>query len=108
MSEIILEDLSMHKGFNVILLRYFNPIGAHPNGLIGENPKGMPNNLLPYIYKVATGEYGYLNVRGDDYPTPDGTCIRDYLHVMDLAEAHISAYEYLKEKTLVPKGEQAE
>jgi UDP-glucose 4-epimerase len=96
MSEIILEDLATHKGFNAMFLRYFNPIWAHPSGLIGENPKGTPNNLLPYIYKVASGEYEYLNVRGDDYPTPDGTCIRDYLHVMDLAEAHVAAYEYLQ------------
>jgi len=105
MSEIILEDLSTHKGFNTILLRYFNPIGAHPSGLIGENPKGIPNNLLPYIYKVATGEYEFLNVRGNDYPTPDGTCIRDYLHVMDLAEAHVLAYEYLqKNKKFIPSS----
>lgn len=96
MSEIILEDLSTHKAFNTILLRYFNPIGAHSSALIGENPKGTPNNLLPYIYKVASWEYEFLNVRGDDYPTFDGTCIRDYLHVMDLVEAHISAYEYLQ------------
>jgi len=97
-SEIILEDLSTHKWFNTILLRYFNPIGAHESGLIGENPKGIPNNLLPYIYKVARWEYECLNIRGDDYPTPDGTCIRDYLHVMDLAQAHVSAYEYLQKK----------
>ena len=95
-SEIILQDLATHKGFQVTALRYFNPIGAHESGLIGEEPQGIPNNLLPYMYRVATGQYKTLSVRGNDYPTPDGTCIRDYLHVVDLAKAHLKAYEYLE------------
>ncbi len=77
--------------WNVILLRYFNPIGAHPSGLIGEDPKGIPNNLLPYIAQVAIGKLPYLNVYGDDYDTPDGTGVRDYIHVVDLAKGHVKA-----------------
>ena len=76
------------------MLRYFNPIGAHESGLIGENPNGIPNNLLPYVAKVATGELDCLNVFGDDYDTPDGTGVRDYIHVVDLALGHIAALEY--------------
>lgn len=72
-------------------LRYFNPIGAHPSGLLGEQPSDIPNNLMPYIQQVASGELKELHVFGDDYPTPDGTCLRDYIHVMDLAEAHVAA-----------------
>ncbi|MCX6823052.1 MAG: UDP-glucose 4-epimerase GalE [candidate division SR1 bacterium] len=97
-AEIILQDLSTHLGFQTIALRYFNPIGAHPSGVIGENPGGVPSNLLPYIYGVLLGTYEHLSVWGDDYPTPDGTCVRDYLHVMDLAEAHLKTYELLKMK----------
>ena len=78
-----------------LFLRYFNPIGAHESGLIGEDPSGIPNNLVPYIAKVAVGKLECLGVFGDDYDTPDGTCIRDYIHVNDLADAHIKAYEYL-------------
>ncbi|HGH6275028.1 TPA: NAD-dependent epimerase/dehydratase family protein, partial [Neisseria meningitidis] len=74
-----------------ILLRYFNPIGAHESGLIGEQPNGIPNNLLPYICQVASGRLPQLSVFGGDYPTPDGTGMRDYIHVMDLAEGHIAA-----------------
>lgn len=95
MTKLIIENIlrdvfEADKTWNIGILRYFNPIGAHPSGLIGENPKGIPNNLLPYIAKVASGELPYLNVYGDDYDTPDGTCIRDYIHVMDLAEGHIA------------------
>lgn len=77
------------------LLRYFNPIGAHPSGLIGENPNGIPNNLMPYIMKVAVGKLPKLHVYGNDYPTPDGTGVRDYIHVCDLAEGHVKALEAL-------------
>lgn len=94
MIEIILEDF--HKGDNdwaVTLLRYFNPIGAHKSGRIGENPNGIPNNLMPYITQVAIGKLPYLNVFGDDYNTPDGTGVRDYIHVVDLAIGHVKAVE---------------
>ncbi len=90
--ERILSDVCVaDKDFSVVLLRYFNPIGAHSSGLIGENPNGIPNNLMPYIIKVATGELECLNVFGDDYDTPDGTGVRDYIHVVDLAKGHIKA-----------------
>lgn len=90
--EEILRDLyvSDHQ-WNVVILRYFNPIGAHESGLIGENPKGIPNNLLPYITQVAAGKLVCLGVFGNDYDTPDGTCIRDYIHVVDLALGHVKA-----------------
>lgn len=94
MIEIILEDF--HKGDNdwaVTLLRYFNPIGAHKSGRIGENPNGIPNNLMPYITQVAIGKLPYLNVFGDDYDTHDGTGVRDYIHVVDLALGHVKAVE---------------
>lgn len=81
------------------LLRYFNPVGAHPSGLIGESPKGIPSNLMPCITQVACGQLPVLNIYGNDYPTPDGTAIRDYIHVMDLAEAHLKALRYILEKT---------
>ena len=79
--------------WNVVLLRYFNPIGAHKSGLIGEDPNGIPNNLLPYIAQVGIGKRDHLNVFGNDYPTPDGTGIRDYIHVVDLANAHLKALD---------------
>lgn len=82
---------------NVALLRYFNPIGAHASGLIGEDPNGIPNNLVPYIAKVAAGQLKELHVFGGDYPTPDGTGVRDYIHVVDLAQGHIAALKKLKE-----------
>lgn len=95
MGEQIIED--MHRNpqpFNTLCLRYFNPIGAHPSGLIGELPVGIPNNLLPYITQTAAGIREHLTVFGDDYPTPDGTCIRDYIHVCDVAEAHVRALQH--------------
>jgi len=79
---------------SVVLLRYFNPVGAHESGLIGEDPQGIPNNLMPYISQVAVGRRDHLTVFGDDYDTPDGTCRRDYIHVMDLAEGHVKAAEF--------------
>ncbi|BFL48339.1 UDP-glucose 4-epimerase GalE [Lactonifactor longoviformis] len=97
MLEQILTDL--HVGdpeWNVILLRYFNPIGAHESGLIGEDPKGIPNNLVPYIAQVAVGKLECLGVFGDDYPTPDGTGVRDYIHVVDLAAGHVKAIQKLE------------
>ncbi len=92
MIEQILEDLySSDNEWAISILRYFNPIGAHSSGLIGESPNGIPNNLMPYILKVASGGLDVLNVFGNDYPTPDGTGVRDYIHVVDLAKGHISA-----------------
>ena len=90
--EEILKDLSQADSrFKIICLRYFNPIGAHPSGLIGENPNGIPNNLLPYVARVASGRLDYLRVFGGDYPTKDGTGVRDYIHVVDLARGHVAA-----------------
>ena len=99
MLEQILTDL--HRAdpeWNVILLRYFNPIGAHESGRIGENPKGIPNNLMPYVTQVAIGKLPCLGVFGNDYDTPDGTGVRDYIHVMDLAEGHVKALKKLEDK----------
>ena len=94
MIELILQDLyTSDKDWSVALLRYFNPIGAHESGRIGENPNGIPNNLMPYITQVAVGKLDHLNVFGDDYDTPDGTGVRDYIHVVDLALGHIKAVE---------------
>lgn len=81
--------------WSVVLLRYFNPIGAHESGLIGEDPKGIPNNLMPYISQTAIGKFEYLRVFGDDYDTPDGTGVRDYIHVVDLARGHVAAIDYM-------------
>ncbi|MEX0686755.1 MAG: UDP-glucose 4-epimerase GalE [Balneolales bacterium] len=95
--EHILKDLSASDpAWNIAILRYFNPIGAHESGLIGENPKGIPNNLLPFVAQVAAGQRESLRVFGDDYPTPDGTGIRDYIHVVDLAKAHVKACRALE------------
>lgn len=95
MIERMLTDIAKADGeWSVVLLRYFNPIGAHKSGLIGENPKGIPNNLLPYVAKVAAGKLECLSVYGNDYNTPDGTGVRDYIHVVDLAKAHLSAIDY--------------
>ena len=94
--EEILQDVVQSQAMiKAIALRYFNPIGAHPTGLIGELPLGIPNNLVPFITQTAAGIRPKLTVYGDDYPTPDGTCLRDYIHVMDLAEAHVLALKYL-------------
>ena len=95
MMERILSDVQHAcPEMSVTLLRYFNPIGAHESGLIGEDPKGIPNNLMPYIMKVATGELECLGIFGDDYDTPDGTGVRDYIHVVDLAKGHVKAIEH--------------
>ncbi len=93
--EIIRDTCQSSKGFKAILLRYFNPIGAHPSGKIGEKPKGVPQNLVPYLTQTVAGIRPILNVFGNQYDTPDGTCIRDYIHVMDLAQAHIDSLVYL-------------
>ncbi len=99
MMEQILTDLHVaDPEWNVILLRYFNPIGAHESGLIGEDPKGIPNNLVPYIAQVAVGKLACLGVFGDDYDTPDGTGVRDYIHVVDLAVGHVKAIKKLEDK----------
>ena len=96
MIEQILEDISRtNDGWNITSLRYFNPIGAHPSGSIGESPNGTPNNLLPYVAQVAIGKLDHVNVFGGDYDTPDGTGVRDYIHVVDLAKAHLAALDYL-------------
>ena len=98
MLEQVLTDIhTSDKEWNVILLRYFNPIGAHKSGLIGEDPKGIPNNLVPYVAQVAVGKRECLGVFGNDYDTPDGTGVRDYIHVVDLAAGHVKAIEKLKE-----------
>lgn len=100
MNELILTDIAQaDPGLSVMLLRYFNPIGAHPSGCIGEDPSGIPNNLMPYIAQVAVGHLKELHVFGGDYPTPDGTGVRDYIHVCDLAEGHVAALAYLAEHT---------
>lgn len=97
MIEEILKDLALSdKSFSAVALRYFNPIGNHPSGLIGEDPNGIPNNLMPYIMKVAKGELKELSIYGNDYPTADGTCRRDYIHVIDLAKGHLAAINVLK------------
>jgi len=97
--EILADVLVSDSNWHVACLRYFNPVGAHPSGLIGEAPNGIPNNLMPYIARVASGELPHLNVYGDDYATPDGTGVRDYIHVMDLAQGHAAALQFLKQKT---------
>lgn len=99
--EQMLGDLyASDDAWSIVMLRYFNPIGAHESGRIGENPNGEPNNLMPYITQVAVGKRERLNVFGDDYDTPDGTCIRDYIHVMDLADGHIKAIRKFEERGL--------
>lgn len=96
MMEQILKDLhTADPSWNIILLRYFNPVGAHPSGRIGEDPQGIPTNLMPFIAQVAVGRRTELHVFGNDYPTPDGTCVRDYIHVVDLARGHLKALEKL-------------
>jgi len=98
MIEHILQDLqASDASWRIALLRYFNPVGAHPSGLIGEDPNGIPNNLMPFISQVAVGKREQLSVFGSDYPTVDGTGVRDYIHVMDLANGHLKAMEYLRQ-----------
>ena len=100
MIEQILVDLAAaDPEWNVMLLRYFNPIGAHPSGLMGEDPLGIPNNLLPYVSQVAVGKRECIHVFGADYPTADGTCERDYIHVMDLAAGHVAALDWMEGRT---------
>lgn len=100
MSERILTDIAKaNPEFSVTLLRYFNPVGAHKSGLIGEAPNGIPNNLMPYITKVAKGELNKLRIFGNDYPTVDGTGVRDYIHVVDLAEGHVAAIDNMSSNT---------
>ena len=94
MNEQVLRDVAVSDDLHVVLLRYFNPVGAHPSGRIGEDPSGVPNNLMPFICQVASGKLKQLRVFGSDYDTPDGTGVRDYLHVCDLAEGHEKALEY--------------
>ena len=99
MDEIILRDsISVSPKLNALALRYFNPIGAHPSGLIGELPIGVPANLVPFVTQTAAGIREKLIVNGDDYSTPDGSCVRDYIHVVDLAKAHVKALAYLETK----------
>lgn len=97
--EEILRDLAVSEEWSIALLRYFNPIGAHESGLIGEDPNGIPNNLMPYISQVAVGRLKELSVFGDDYDTPDGTGVRDYIHVVDLARGHVKAVDYVLKAT---------
>ena len=100
MIEQILRDLAASDPrWRIVLLRYFNPVGAHPSGRIGEDPSGIPNNLFPYIAQVASGKREYLSVFGDDYPTPDGTGVRDYIHVVDLVLGHLKALAWLSQST---------
>ncbi|WP_341667874.1 UDP-glucose 4-epimerase GalE [Alcaligenes sp. SDU_A2] len=97
LEEIIGNVYQSEPGWHIGLLRYFNPVGAHPSGLIGEAPQGVPNNLMPYIAQVASGQREQVQVFGQDYDTPDGTGVRDYIHVMDLAQGHVAALRYLQE-----------
>ena len=96
LEEIMMDIQKSDKEWNVVLLRYFNPIGAHPSGLIGENPNGIPNNLMPYVTQVAVGKRTELGVFGNDYDTPDGTGVRDYIHVVDLAKGHVAALQAIE------------
>jgi UDP-glucose 4-epimerase len=100
MIEQILRDAAVaDPAMSAVLLRYFNPIGAHPSGLMGEDPKGIPNNLLPYVAQVAVGRRDAVHVFGGDYDTPDGTGVRDYIHVMDLASGHVAALAWMNGRT---------
>ena len=97
--EMLRDVAASNSNWRFATLRYFNPVGAHPSGLIGESPNGIPNNLMPYIAQVAVGERPHLNVFGNDYDTPDGTGVRDYIHVMDLADGHVAALRFLDANT---------
>ena len=99
MCEQILRAAAAQGDWSVMLLRYFNPVGAHPSGLIGEDPRGIPNNLMPFISQTAAGRRDHLNVFGNDYDTPDGTGIRDYIHVVDLDKGHVAAMDYMENYT---------
>ena len=92
--QILMDAAAANQKLSAVMLRYFNPIGAHPSGLIGEAPNGIPNNLMPYVTQVAVGKREFLSVYGNDYPTPDGTGVRDYIHVVDLAKGHVKAVAY--------------
>ena len=96
LEEVMIDLQRADNEWNIVLLRYFNPIGAHPSGRIGENPNGIPNNLMPYITQVAVGKREQLGVFGNDYDTPDGTGVRDYIHVVDLARGHVSALQAIE------------
>ena len=96
--QILMDVHTADPEWDVVLLRYFNPIGAHPSGLIGEDPNGIPNNLMPYIAKVAVGKLEKVHVFGNDYPTPDGTGVRDYIHVVDLAKGHVAVIDHIDEE----------
>jgi UDP-glucose 4-epimerase len=98
--KIFLQHASANQNFSIINLRYFNPVGAHQSGLIGEDPNGIPNNLMPFISKVALGELSFLSIYGDDYPTPDGTCLRDYIHIADLASGHLAALKKIEQQPI--------
>ena len=107
--EEILRDLAASDAsWRLISLRYFNPVGAHESGLLGEDPNGIPNNLMPFIAKVATGQLPELGVFGNDYDTPDGTGVRDYIHVVDLADGHLKALEFLQKDGVPAKAEHQE
>lgn len=95
--QILRDKASADLDFSAVLLRYFNPIGAHESGLLGDDPQGVPNNLMPYVVRVAAGQLEKLTIFGDDYPTPDGSCLRDYIHVVDLAKGHLKALDYAAE-----------
>jgi UDP-glucose 4-epimerase len=100
MVEEILADWHLaNPAWSIARLRYFNPVGSHPSGLIGEDPQGVPNNLMPFVAQVAVGRHEALSVFGDDYDTPDGTGVRDYIHVMDLVEGHVAALQYMWQRT---------
>ncbi|NLL38543.1 MAG: UDP-glucose 4-epimerase GalE [Clostridiales bacterium] len=99
MIEQIVTDTAKATGMSAVLLRYFNPVGAHPSGLIGEDPAGIPNNLMPFVSQVAVGKLKRLNIFGNDYPTPDGTGVRDYIHIVDLAKGHVAALVYAEQHT---------
>lgn len=98
--EILKDCIIAYPDMKVTILRYFNPVGAHKSGLLGEDPNGIPNNLMPFIQRVAEGKSDTLKIFGNDYPTPDGTCIRDFIHVVDLAKGHVKAIEKIDEKNL--------
>ena len=98
--KIFLQHACANQNFSLINLRYFNPVGAHQSGLIGEDPKGIPNNLMPFISKVALGELSFLPIYGNDYPTQDGTCLRDYIHIADLASGHLAALKKIEQQSI--------